>query len=130
MKRTEKKMTTCATNEIESNLRRKDWMELLRKFNNEKNKLVVDLWITSQKLWGDNQPQTEMIWVAEKNEEMQNSTSKEYGDLIALRDEKKRYLNSTNKILMNTWRVDQIIKNHREELRWQKDDEIEWRKKE
>ena len=26
-----------------------------------KNKLVVDLWITSQKLWGDNRPQAEKI---------------------------------------------------------------------
>ena len=43
-------MTTCATNEIESIFRRKVETELLRKFKNEKNKLVVDLWITSQKL--------------------------------------------------------------------------------
>ena len=27
----------------------------------QKNKLVVDLWITPQKLWGDNRPQTEMM---------------------------------------------------------------------
>ena len=45
---------------------------------------------------------------------MQNSTLKEYGDLIALRDEKKRYLNSTNKNL------DELLKNelNHEEPPW------------
>ena len=46
IERTAKKMTTCATNEIESNLRRIErscW-----KINNEKHKLVVGLWKTSQ----------------------------------------------------------------------------------
>ena len=45
-------------------------------------------------------------WIVEKNEEMQNSTSKEYRELIALREaRRKRYLNSTNKNL------DELLKN-------------------
>ena len=47
MRRTGKKMTTSTMNEIESILRRKHWTELLE-IQQQKNKLVVDLWITSQ----------------------------------------------------------------------------------
>ena len=111
MKRTEKKMTTCATNEIESNLRRKDWMELLRKFNNEKNKLVVDLWITSQNyevITNHNQKRLN-TWEERRNAKLHfkrrwriNCTSK---------GKKERYLNSFDKNL------DELLKkelNHEE----------------
>ena len=48
MNKAEKKMTTCATNEVESIFRRKVLNGVVEKINNEKNKLVVDLWKTSQ----------------------------------------------------------------------------------
>ena len=41
-------MTTCATNENESICRRKGLSGVVEKINSEKNKLVVDLWVTSQ----------------------------------------------------------------------------------
>ena len=44
-----------------------------------------------------------MELLAEENEEMQNFTSKENEELLALRDARRKgYLNSTNKILMNS----------------------------
>ena len=56
------------------------------------------------KLWGGNLPQAEKNWKAEKNEEMQNSTSEEYGELIALWEARRRYLSYPRRILMNTWK--------------------------
>ena len=47
-------MTTIITIELRS-LRTENWQSSW-KTNNEKNKLVVDLWKSSQHLWGDNQP--------------------------------------------------------------------------
>ena len=83
--------------------------------------------------WAEVMPQPN-DWIAEKNEEMQNSNSKEYGELIALRDARRKgYLNSANKNL------DELLKkrlNH-EEPPWRtpvtkgwwyrmKDDRIRW----
>ena len=69
----------------------------------------------------------EQSWISEKNEEMQNSNWKEYGELIALRDARRKDTwTPPTRILMNSW---ENGLNH-EELRWQKDGELEWRKKE
>ena len=86
----------------------------------------MDLSEKQLKTWGEIIPQPN-AWISRNNEEKQNSTWKEYGELIALRDEKKRYLNSTNKNL------DELLKNqlNHEEPPWRtpvtKDDEIELR---
>ena len=71
---------------------------VVEKINNEKNKLVVDLSKTTQNLrWNYT---TTNVWIAEKNEEMQNSTSKEIRIInCTSRREKKRYLNSIDKNL-------------------------------
>ena len=47
-KGTKKKITTSATNELESILAKQDLTELLGKTHNKMNKLVVGLWKTSQ----------------------------------------------------------------------------------
>ena len=41
------------------------------------------------KTWGEVIPQPN-AWIAEKNEEMQNCTSKEYGELFALWDARRK----------------------------------------
>ena len=52
-----------------------------------KNKLIVDLSKTSQHLtWN----YTTTVWITEKNEEMQNSTSEEKEELFALRDARRK----------------------------------------
>ena len=57
------------------------------------------------KTWGEIMPQPN-AWVAEKKEEMQNSTSKEYGELIALRDARREDTwTPPTRIFMNTWRM-------------------------
>ena len=70
-------------------------------------------------------------WIAEKNEEMQNSTSKEYEELIALRDARRKDTRTPwTRILMNSWKNEL---NHEEPPRRTpvtKDDEIERRMKE
>ena len=48
---------------------------------------------------------SEKDWIAEKNEEMQNSTSKEYGELSALQDARRKDTWGQTRILMNTWRM-------------------------
>ena len=99
MKRTEKKMTTCATNEIESNVRRKDWMELLRKFNSEKNKLVVDLWITSQnpKVITDHKWKWLDSWEERRNAKLHFKRIRRIN--CTSRRKRTRYLCSSNKNL-------------------------------
>ena len=41
------------------------------------------------KTWGETLPKSS-VWIAEKNEEMQNSTSKESEELFALRDARRK----------------------------------------
>ena len=48
----------------------------------------------------------ERIWISEKNEEMQNSTSEEIEELIALWDARREDIwTLPTRILMNTWRM-------------------------
>ena len=54
-----------------------------------KELLVVDLWKTSQNYEVTTDHNRKWLKIAENNEEMQNSTSKEYGELIALRDARR-----------------------------------------
>ena len=55
-------MTTIITIELKS-LRTENWRSSW-KTNNEKNKIVVGLWKSSQQIWGDNQPlkETRIDW--------------------------------------------------------------------
>ena len=71
---------------LEGRVERSCWENQQRK-----NKLVVDLSKKHLKTWGEIKAQPN-VWIAEKNEEMQNSTSKEYGELIALRDAEEKIL--------------------------------------
>ena len=48
----------------------------------------------------------ERIWISEKNEEMQNSTSEENEKLFALRDARRKDTwTPPTRILMNSWRM-------------------------
>ena len=48
----------------------------------------------------------ERIWISEKNEEMQNSTSEENEELFALRDARRKDIwTPPKKFLMNSWRM-------------------------
>ena len=68
------------------------------------NKLVVEL-SKQLKTWGEIMPQPK-AWISEKNEEMQNSTSKEYGELVTLRKSRRKDTWAPSiRILMNTWRM-------------------------
>ena len=68
------------------------------------------------KTWGQIMPQLE-AWIAEENEEMQKSASKEYEELIALQDARiKDAWAPPTIILMNTWTMNWIVKNHHEEF--------------
>ena len=81
----EGEMATSATIELGKHPFKKVTTGLLGKTNNETNKLVVGLWKTSQNY----EVITDHKWKSLdslEEQRMENSTSKEYGDLIALRD--------------------------------------------
>ena len=70
---------------LEGRVERSCWENQQRK-----NKLDVDL-SKQLKTWGEIMPQ-ENAWISGNNEEMQNSTSKGYGELIALWDARRKIL--------------------------------------
>ena len=108
-KRTRKKMATSTTNEIESNLRRKDWTELLE-IQQQKNKLVVDLWKISQnyEVITDHKRKWLDSWEERRNAKLHFKRRRRIN--CTSRCEKKRYLNSTDK---TWWKLDEWIKSWR-----------------
>ena len=77
---------------------------VVEKINNERKKTCCGLIQKQLKTWGEIMPQAN-AWISGDNEEMQNSTSKEYGELIALQDARtKDTWTPPTRILMNSWK--------------------------
>ena len=75
-----------------------------------KDKLVVDLWRTSQNLrWNSATTKWLNSWEERRNAKLH--FPRKWRIICSSRREKKRYLNSTDKILMNSWKNEL---NHKE----------------
>ena len=72
----------------------------------------------------------ERIWISEKNEEMQNSTSEENEELFALQDTRRK--DTWTPPTRSWWTLEEWIKSWRTTMKNcvdKKDDEIEWKMK-
>ena len=92
---------------LEGRVERNCWENQQRK-----NKLVVDL-SKQLKTWGEIMPQPN-AWISGNNEEMQNSTSKEYGELLHFETQEEKILEFLQQSL------DELLKNelNHEEPPW------------